>query len=121
MPITVLIPDDSPVMCKAVKIFLNGRSDFAAVGEAANCAERIKLLKDLRLDVLLFDLQMPEPHNTPITFREYRDQTKIVAMTLGTDEIAKTLAEHIGANVLVDKADLPTESIALIVGLMQKS
>jgi hypothetical protein len=42
-------------------------------------------------------------------------------MTLGTDEIAKALAEHIGANVLVDKADLTTELIPLVVGLMQKS
>jgi chemotaxis response regulator CheB len=121
MPITVLIADDSAVMRKAVKIFLNGRTDFAVVGEAANCAETIKLLKDLRPDVLLFDLHMPESHDQPITFREYLDQTKIVAMTLGTDEIAKALAEHIGANVLVDKADLTTELIPLVVGLMQKS
>jgi DNA-binding NarL/FixJ family response regulator len=108
-------------MRKAVRIFLNSRTDFAVVGEAANCAETIKLLKDLRPDVFLFDLRMPESHDQPMTFREYRDQTKIVAMTLGIDEIAEALAEHIGAIKLVDKADLTTELIPLIVGLMQKS
>lgn len=121
MPVTVLIADDSSVMRKAVRIFLNGRSDFAVVGEATNCAETIKALKDLRPDVLLFDLRMPESHDQPMIFREYLDQTKIVAMTFGTDEIAKALAEHIGATILIDKADLTTELIPLIVGLMQKS
>jgi hypothetical protein len=42
-------------------------------------------------------------------------------MTFGTDEVAKAIAEHIGATVLIDKADLTTELIPLIVGLMQKS
>lgn len=121
MPITVLIADDSAVIRKALRIFLNGRTDFAIVAEATNCAETIKLLKDLRPDVLLFDLHMRDSLDQPMTFREYLHQTKIVAMTLGTDEIAKSLAEHIGANVLVDKADLTTELIPLVVGLMQKS
>jgi DNA-binding NarL/FixJ family response regulator len=121
MPITVLIADDSAVMRKAVKIFLNSRTDFAIIGEATSCAETTKLLKDLRPDVLLFDLHMQDSFDQPMAFREYLHQTKIVAMTLGTDEIAKALAEHIGANVLVDKADLTTELIPLVVGLMQKS
>jgi DNA-binding NarL/FixJ family response regulator len=82
---------------KDVRIFLNGRTDFAIVGEAANCAETINLLEDLRPDILLLDRRMPESHDQPMSFREYRDQTKIVAMTLGIDEIAKALAEHIGA------------------------
>jgi hypothetical protein len=64
---------------------------------------------------------MPESHDQPMIFREYLDQTKIVAMTFGTDETAKALAEHIGATILIDKADLTTELIPLIVGLMQKS
>ena len=120
MPITVLIADDSAAMRKAVKIFLNGRTDFAVVGEAANCAETIKLLKDLRPDVLLLDLCMPESYDQPVTFREYLGHTKIVAMTFGTDEVAKALAEHIGATVLIDKADLTTKLIPSIVDLMQK-
>jgi chemotaxis response regulator CheB len=116
VPITVLIADDSAVMRKAVRIFLNGRTDFAIVGEATNCAEKIKLLKDLRPDVLLFDLHM-DSLDQPMTFRKYPDQTKILAMTLGIDEIAKALAKRIGAIGLVDKADLTTELIPLIVGL----
>ena len=101
MPVTVLIADDSSV-------------------KATNCAETIKALKDLCPEVLLFDLRMPESHDQPMIFRDYLDQTKIVAMTFGTDEIAKALAEHIGATILIDKADLTTELIPLIVGLMQK-
>jgi len=116
MPVTVLIADDSSAMRKAMRIFLTSRTDFAVVGEATNCAETIKGLKDLRPDVLLFDLHMPEA----MTFREHLDHTKIVAMTFGADELAKALAEHIGAAVLIDKADLTTDLIPLIVRLTQK-
>jgi DNA-binding NarL/FixJ family response regulator len=120
MPITVLIADDSAAMRKAVRIFLSGRTDFAIVGEATNCVETIKLLKDLRPDVLLFDLPMQDSFDQPMIFRECLHQTKIVAMTLGTDEIAKALAEQIGATILIDKADLTAELIPAIVRLMQK-
>ena len=118
MPATVLIADDSSVMRRAVKIFLNDRTDFVVVGEAANCAETMQGLEDLRPDVLLLDLRMPE--SQPMTFREHLVQTKIVAMTFGADEVAKALAEHIGATVLIDKADLTTELIPVLVGLMRK-
>ena len=64
---------------------------------------------------------MPESRDQPMIFREYLDRTKIVAMTLGTTEIAKALAEPSGAILLIDKAELTTELIPWIVGLPQKS
>jgi two-component system response regulator NreC len=115
MPVTVLIADDSSVMRKAMKIFLNGRTDFAVAGEATNFPETIKGLIDLRPDVLLLDLRMPESYNQPLTFREHLGHTKIVAMTFGADEVAKALAQHIGETVLIDKADLTTELIPLML------
>jgi DNA-binding NarL/FixJ family response regulator len=120
MTATVLIADDSSVMRRAVKLLLNCQTDFLVVCEATNCAETIQRLTDLRPDVLLLDLRMPESHDQPMTFREHLDHTKIVAMTFGTDAAAKALAEHIGAAVLIDKADLTTELIPLIVELMRK-
>ena len=63
---------------------------------------------------------MPESHNLLMTFREYLEPTKIVAMTFGTDEVANALAEYVGATVLIDKADLTTELIPLLVRLVQK-
>jgi hypothetical protein len=52
-------------------------------------------------------------------FREHLDHAKIVAMTFGIDEAAKALAEDIGATAQIDKADLTTELIPVLVGLMQ--
>jgi hypothetical protein len=36
-------------------------------------------------------------------------------MTFGADEVAKALAQHIGETVLIDKADLTTELIPLML------
>ena len=108
-------------MRKAVRIFLNGRTDSAVVGEASNCGEAIQKIKDVRPDIVLLDLHLASAYEQPMKFRECLDREKIVAMTLGTDEIAKVLAEHIGASVLIDKANLTTELIPILVALTQKS
>jgi len=41
-------------------------------------------------------------------------------MRFGTDEVANALAEYVGETVLIDKADLTTELIPLLVRLVQK-
>jgi chemotaxis response regulator CheB len=78
MPVTVLIADDSAVMRKAVRIFPNGRTDFAVVGEAANCDEAIRKMKDVRPDIVLLDLHMASAYEQPMKFRECLDGEKIV-------------------------------------------
>jgi hypothetical protein len=67
----------------------------------------------------MLDLHMPESQNQLMKCREHLDHTKIVAMTFGIDGAAKELAEDMGATALIDKADLTTELILVLVGLRQ--
>lgn len=55
----VLIVDDEPLARERLQALLADQDDVAAVGEAANGAEAIVQVEQLRPDVVLMDIRMP--------------------------------------------------------------
>jgi NarL family two-component system response regulator LiaR len=58
--IRILIVDDHPVVRKGMRALLAEEQDMQVVGEAVNGQESLRLAADLRPDVILMDLVMPE-------------------------------------------------------------
>jgi DNA-binding NarL/FixJ family response regulator len=58
--IRVVIADDHPVVREGLAAMLNKQADFSVVGEAENGREAIEKARELRPDVILMDLRMPE-------------------------------------------------------------
>ncbi len=59
-PIQVLIVDDHDMLREGLASFLRAFHDFKLVGEASNGHEAIRLCQELKPDVVLMDLMMPE-------------------------------------------------------------
>ena len=66
-PIRVLIADDHGVIRAGLRALLNGEPDVEVVGEATNGQETLRQAADLRPDIILLDVSMPDIDGVEVT------------------------------------------------------
>jgi DNA-binding NarL/FixJ family response regulator len=83
----VLLADDHKVVRDGLRLLIGGQRDMRVVGEAANGREALRLAQDLKPDVVVMDLSMPELNGLQATERMTADspEVKVVALTLHED------------------------------------
>ncbi len=87
--IRLLIVDDHEVVRDGLAVMLGREPDFSVIGEAKNGLEAVKKALELRPDVILMDLRMPEMDGVEAmrSIREQDTQVKfLVLTTYDTDE-----------------------------------
>src|SRR5580765_1099427 len=82
-PITVLVVDDHPMLREGVAAVLQLQDDMRLVGEAESGAAGVARFRELRPDVTLMDLQMPDITGVQAieTIRTEAPNAKIVVLT----------------------------------------
>jgi DNA-binding NarL/FixJ family response regulator len=68
-PIRVVIADDQTLVREGFKMILDARDDVAVVGEAGDGAGAVALVGELRPDVVLMDVRMPDVDGIEATRR----------------------------------------------------
>lgn len=68
-PIRVLVADDHMIVRTGIRHVLESEAGFEVVGEAANASEAISLAAELRPDVVVLDLSMPDESGLVVAAR----------------------------------------------------
>lgn len=82
-PIRVVLVDDHDMVRRGLATFLAVFDDLELVGEARNGSEALRLSSQVRPDVVLMDLMMPDMDGAAATaeIRQRRPQTQVIALT----------------------------------------
>lgn len=88
-PIRILVADDHPVVRDGLVAILGTQPDFAIVGEAGTGTEAVERAGELRPDVMLLDLEMPELDGVEVLRRlsQSNPEVRVIVFTaFDTDE-----------------------------------
>lgn len=98
-PIRVILVDDHAVVRSGLSAFLLAYDDLALVGEACNGTEAIELCAQVKPDVVIMDLVMPEMDGASATktIREKFPNTQVIALTSFKEEDLVQRALQAGA------------------------
>ncbi|HYZ78869.1 MAG TPA: response regulator [Gaiellaceae bacterium] len=109
--IRVLIADDHAVVRHGLRLFLDVQPDVEVVGEAENGAAAVERAQELRPDVVVMDVVMPEVDGIKATeeLRDRSPEVKVLALSTFSDDdhVLPTLAA--GASGFLTKDTRPEE------------
>jgi len=86
--IRVVVVDDHDMVRRGLAVFLRTFDDLKLVGEAADGEEAVRIVEELRPDVVLMDLRMPVMDGVEATkvIRAQFPETQVIALTSFKDE-----------------------------------
>ncbi|MFD7628869.1 response regulator [Streptomyces sp. NPDC059851] len=114
MPVTVLLVDDEPLVRAGLRAVLDAQPDIEVVGEAADGAAVIPLVRQLRPDVVAMDVRMPLLDGieaTKAVLKSVDEPPKILVVTTFENDEYVYRALRAGADGFMLKRARPSEIV----------
>jgi DNA-binding NarL/FixJ family response regulator len=110
MAVTILIVDDNAQFRVLLREIVAEEPDLHVVGEAADGAEAMRLALELRPDILLLDLGMPQVNGLEVLrwSKAEHPEIKVIIVTVHTEDAYRQAAEASGADAFLLKKTLVT-------------
>ena len=108
----ILIADDHALLRMGLASLIGYQKDLEVVGEAKNGVEAVRLAADLKPDLVIMDLMMPDMNGAEATRRIHENdpKTRILILTSFGDSIDVVQALDNGASGVVLK-DTPNDTL----------
>ncbi len=104
-PIKVIIADDHVLYRAGVKTALSAKKDISVIAEADNGMHLLNMLKNIDVDVILLDIQMPVMDGiaTLPEIKKLNSGIKVIMLTMVEDQSMITKLMELGANSYLSK------------------
>ena len=121
MPIRILLADDHEVVRDGVRALLEKQTDMEVVAEAADGREAAQLAEDLRPDVVIMDVGMPNLNGIDATRRilAAHPQIAVVILSMHQDESYVLRSLKAGAKAYLLKDSLRSDVLDAIRAVVQ--
>lgn len=112
----ILIADDNSLIRRSIRALLSKETAFQICGEAADGQETLARVRELRPDVVLLDISMPETDGfqTAGQIRDEFPDVKILIVTQNDPAAILPAARKAGADACLDKSRLGAHLVAAI-------
>ena len=117
----ILICDDHTLFVEGIKAMLRNESSLEIVGEARDGRQAVELVKELKPDLLLMDLSMPDMNGFDATQRvhELDPNIKVLILTMHDEEELVARCLEAGAAGYIIK-DAPASQLLYAIEMVQK-
>lgn len=114
--LSIFLADDHPVVREGLKMLINGQSDMQVVGEAGDGRTALARATELRPDVALLDISMPELNGAEVAKRLKQDcpEVRIAALTVQQDRVYVRQLLAAGATGYILKLARPIDFLQAI-------
>jgi two-component system response regulator NreC len=112
----ILVVEDHEMMRAGIKLLIDSQANMEVVGEAGNGRTAIELAQQLKPDVVLMDISMPELNGlkASATLKRILPDIKILTLTRHTDDAYLQELLQAGVSGYVLKQSAATELISAI-------
>jgi len=119
--IRILICDDHTLFVEGIKALLRNETSLEIVGEARDGRQAVELVKQLKPDLLLMDISMPDMTGFDATQRvhEFNPSLKVLVLTMHDDEELVARCLEAGAAGYIMK-DAPASQLLYAIEAVQK-
>ncbi len=110
--IHVLLADDHVIVREGIAALLSAEADLAIIGQASEGNQALEMIRALRPDVAILDLNMPRLHGIEVIrrTRKWNTQVRMGVLSISRDQKIVAEALKIGANAYLLK-DGPTRHL----------
>jgi DNA-binding NarL/FixJ family response regulator len=117
----IFLADDHEVVRLGLRTLLEGGTGWKVVGEASNGRDAVEKIKEIKPDVVVMDLSMPQLNGLEATRQILRDAPRTAVMILSVNESEDIVHEVLsaGARGFMLKSDAGKDLLVAVEGLHQ--